>query len=78
MLSFISREQLDAIRATDPKFNYDTAMPQGLYEAITNACGRNPCGHIVTAYPQGSVFGGLQAVTFEGAQMLSEYLQSRE
>lgn len=75
MLSFITKDQLDAIRATDPKFNYDTAMPQGLYEAITNATGKNPCGHIVTAYPQGSIFGGLLAVTFEGAQMLEAWLQ---
>ncbi len=74
MIGYITREQLDMIRAADSGFNYDVAMPQGLYDAITRVTGRNPCGHIVTAYPQGSIFGGLQAVTADGANMLKEWL----
>ena len=77
MLGYITRDQLDAIRATDPRFNYDSAMPQNLYEGIHRVTGRNPCGHIVMAYPQGSIFGGLQAVTAEGAQLLREWLESK-
>lgn len=78
MLSFITREHLEILRANDPKFNYDSAMPQGLYEAITRATGRNPCGHIVTAYPAGSIYGGLLAVDADGAHMLAEWLSKTE
>lgn len=76
MIGFITHEQLDMIRAHDPKFNYDTAMPQDLYNAITEATGQNPCGHIVFVYQKGLVGGYALATSNAGARMLAEFLQA--
>lgn len=77
MLAFITREQLDHIRANDPEFNYDVALPQPTYDLITKITGRNPFGHIYMIYPKGSIWGTLGAVTQEGAQLLQAYLEKR-
>ena len=74
MLSFITRDQLDLIRAGDPKFNYDTAIPQSLYNDISEKTERNPCGHVVYVYQDSHVAGYLQACTNDGAQIIASYL----
>jgi len=77
MLAFITREQLDIIRAGDPSFNYDGALPQGLYEDITKLTGLNPCGKIVFVYQNSLVGGYAQAVSNDGARMLADYIAAR-
>lgn len=74
MLGFITHDQLNLIRAGDPTFNYDSAMPQDLYEEIAKATGQNPCGHIVFVYQKGLVGGYAQATTNAGARMLADYI----
>ena len=74
MISFITREQLDMIRKADPSFNYDGALPQGLYEDITKHTGLNPCGKIVFVYQSSLVGGYAQAITNDGARMLYDYI----
>ena len=74
MLGFITREQLDILRANDPTFNYDTALPQDLYNAITEATGQNPCGHIVFVYQKGLVGGYALGVSNAGGRMLADFL----
>ncbi len=76
MLGFITHDQLNLIRAGDPTFNYDSAMPQDLYNAITEATGQNPCGHVVFVYQKGLVGGYPLATSNAGARMLAEFLQA--
>lgn len=75
MLAFITREQLDLIRASDPSFNYDTAIPQSLHDAITEATCQNPCGHVVFVYQKGLCGGYLQACTNAGAHLVTTYME---
>lgn len=74
MLGFITREQLDLIRAGDPSFNYDGALPQGLYEDIQKHTGKNPFGHIVFVYQNSLIGGYAQAVSNDGARILGDYI----
>jgi hypothetical protein len=76
MIGFITHAQLDLIRAGDSTFNFDSAMPQDLYNAITEATGQNPCGHVVFVYQKGLVGGYPLATSNAGARMLTEFLQT--
>lgn len=73
MLGFITRDQLDAVRAADKDFNYDTAIPQSIFDHIMANTNQNPCGHVVFVYQKGMVGGYLLAVSQEGGRILAEY-----
>lgn len=75
MLGFITRDQLDAIRAVDQQFNYDTAIPQSIFDCIMSATDQNPCGHVVFVYQKGMVGGYLQATSQDGGRILAEYFR---
>lgn len=76
MLGFITREQLETLRQSDPNFNYDNSLPQDLYNAITEATGMNPCGHIVFVYQKSLVGGYALAVDETGGRMIYDFLQA--
>lgn len=76
MIGFITGAQMEILRENDPTFNYDTSLPQDLYNAITEATGQNPCGHIVFVYQKGLCGGYAMARSVAGANMLAEFLQA--
>ena len=68
-LGWISKKELNS-----SKLNYDYAIPQDVFEDIAKKTGKNPSGHVVWIYPDGTIFGGPTPVSQEGAEILCQWI----
>jgi len=66
MFAYLTVEQLNKAGVT-----YDAALPQPLFNEISQRTGQNPFGLIVMLYQDGDSFGCPCAVTPEGAALMS-------
>lgn len=67
-MDYITKAELDA-----NQIPWDSAIPQELFDDILDKTGTNPSSHVVFSYPSGLVFGQLQAIDPEGAEILKAY-----